>query len=90
MTDEAPPKAPTLHLDPANAALSLRVRVRQIIAAQIYVRDTYARYEGLRSLDRELERMGVLGDVLAICGVPAATVDIPSPNNPNVDEGEQG
>jgi hypothetical protein len=85
---EAPPKAPTLHLDPANAALSLRVRVRQIAAAQEYVRAVYANYEGLRSLDRELERMGVLGDVLAICGVPAATVDMPPPSDAN--EGEQG
>lgn len=79
----APAPTPTpLRLDPANAALSLRVRVRQIADATEYVRATYARYEGLRSLETLLDEMGIGEAVRSICAVP-----MPPPNDPSEEQG---
>jgi hypothetical protein len=84
MSEDAPAPTPTpLRLDPANAALSIRVRVRQIAEAEKYVRETVARYDGLRSFHAELERMGIAEEVFSICTVP-----VPPPNPvPAADEG---
>jgi hypothetical protein len=56
----------TLKLDPDNAAKSLVLRIRQIETAKEYIRQTYGRYEGLKSLDRALDAEGVLSEIKAI------------------------
>lgn len=49
----------TVKLDPQNAAKSLAVRVRNLIQAEAYIRDTYPRYAGLKTFEAELDKIGI-------------------------------
>lgn len=57
---------PKLALDPENAAASIAVRIATIKTSEAYVRETMARYDGLKSLDALLEKAGVAEDVKKI------------------------
>lgn len=56
-----------LSLDPENAAASLASRVETIRKCEQYIRETMARYDGLRSLQTLLQQAGIADEVAAIC-----------------------
>lgn len=65
-------EAAKVYLDPVNAAPSIAWRVRAIAQHAAYIRAVMARYDGLKSLDAELARLGVKGAVDAITAAEPA------------------
>ena len=55
-----------LLLVPEEAAASIEARVKTIAQCKAYVRETMKRYEGLKALDAELEKRGILKAVAQI------------------------
>lgn len=55
-----------LRLVPEEAAESIAVRIRQIKQAEAYIKETVARYDGLKAFEVELQKHGVSKDVLDI------------------------
>lgn len=55
-----------LTLVPDEAAASIAVRVQQIKLAEAYIKEVVGRYDGLRSFEAELQKLGISADVLAI------------------------
>ena len=58
--------ATKLTLVPDEAAASIAARVDVIKKCEAYIRDVVGRYDGLRSFEVELQRLGVSEAVLAI------------------------
>lgn len=59
----------TLHLDPENAALSIKARLDTIRKCEAYVRETVARYDGLKSFEARLAELGIHDAAHAIADV---------------------
>lgn len=55
-----------LSLDPENAALSLAARIETIRKCEQYIKETMARYDGLKSLEALLEQAGIASKVAEI------------------------
>jgi hypothetical protein len=58
----------TLRLDPDNAAKSIAARLKTIEQCETYIRETVARYDGLKSFEKGLEALGATDRVRAIVG----------------------
>ena len=56
----------TLRLDPENAAKSIKARLDTIAQCEAYIRETVARYDGLKSFEKLLADAGVAERVHAI------------------------
>lgn len=57
-----------LRLEPESAALSIKRRIEQIEQAKAYIRETVARYDGLKSFETELDKHGITDAVAAVTG----------------------
>jgi hypothetical protein len=56
-----------LSLDPENAAGSIASRIETIRKCELYIKETMARYDGLKSLQTLLDQAGITDKVAAIC-----------------------
>lgn len=59
----------TLRLDPENAVLSIKARLDTIRKCEAYVRETVARYDGLKSFENRLADLGIHEAAHAIADV---------------------
>jgi hypothetical protein len=64
--------ATVLRLEPESAALSIKRRVELIDQCTQYIRETVARYDGLKAFEAELEKHGIKDRVAALMA-PAPT-----------------
>lgn len=55
-----------LKLDPENALNSIAVRLARIASDEAYVREVYARYEGLKTFEMALAERGLVSRVAQI------------------------
>lgn len=58
--------ATILRLEPESAALSIKRRLELIDQCAAYIRETVARYDGLKLFEAELDKHGVKDRVLAM------------------------
>ena len=57
-----------LTLVPDEAAASIEQRIKLIEQCETHIRETMARYDGLKAMDAELERRGILAKAKQIAG----------------------
>jgi hypothetical protein len=67
--------ATVLRLEPESAALSIKRRVELIDQCAQYIRETVARYDGLKSFEAELEKHGIK-DRVASMTTPAPAPEV--------------
>lgn len=58
-----------LRLEPESAALSIKRRIDLIEQCETYIRETVARYDGLKSFEVELDKHGIKERVAALTTV---------------------